>query len=78
MPFQAPRASAYCERLIGSLKRERPDRMFILHRRQLQRHVTGFIDCYHHSRPHQGIEQRIPAHFDQDGLHGERSQRCLC
>lgn len=32
-PFRAPKANAYCERFIGSLKRECLDHMLILHRR---------------------------------------------
>ncbi len=65
-PFRAPKANAYCERFIGSLKRECLDHMLILHCNQLHRLVTEFIDYYNHSRPHQGIGQRIPARFDQN------------
>ena len=65
-PFQAPKANAYCERFIGSLKRECLDHMLVLQRNQLHRLVTEFVDYYNHSRPHQGIEQRIPVRFNQD------------
>jgi putative transposase len=65
-PFRAPKANAHCERFIGSLKRECLDHMLILHRQQLHRLVIEFIDYYNHSRPHQGIGQRIPARFDQN------------
>jgi putative transposase len=65
-PFRAPKANAYCERLIGSLKRECLDHMLILLRQQLHRLITEFVDYYNHSRPHQGIGQRIPARFGQD------------
>ena len=65
-PFRAPKANAHCERFIGSLKRECLDHMLILHRRQLHRLVTEFVDHFNHARPHQGIGQRIPARFDQD------------
>jgi putative transposase len=65
-PFRAPKANAHCERLIGTLKRECLDHMLILHRNQLHRLVTEFVDYYNHSRPHQGIGQRIPARFDEE------------
>jgi hypothetical protein len=40
--------------------------MCILHRAQLHRLVVEFVGYYNHSRPHQGIEQRIPARFDEE------------
>jgi len=42
------------------------EHILILHRQQLHRLVTEFIDYYNLSRPHQGIGQRIPARFDQN------------
>jgi putative transposase len=72
-PFQAPKANAHCERFIGTLKRECLDHMLILHRAQLHRLVAEFVDYYNHSRPHQGIEQRIPARFDE-GYHPQPSR----
>ena len=65
-PFRAPKANAYCERFIGSLKRESLDHILILHRNQLRRLVAEFIVYYNFSRSHQGIGQRIPARFDQN------------
>jgi len=62
-PVRTPQANAICERFIGSLKRECLDHMFILHRRQLHRIVQEYKGYYNHSRPHQGIEQRIPGRF---------------
>jgi putative transposase len=64
-PFRTPRANAYCERFIGSLRRECLDHMLVLHRNHLHRLVARFVDYYNHSRPHQGINQRIPARLDQ-------------
>jgi putative transposase len=64
-PFQTPRANAYCERFIGTLKRECLDHMLILHCAQPQRLVAEFVDYFNHSRAHQGIGQRIPARFDE-------------
>jgi transposase InsO family protein len=74
-PFQAPKANAHCERFIGTLKRECLDHMFILHRTQLHRPVAEFVGYYNHSRPHQGIGQRIPARFDEE--HHPQSGRII-
>ena len=64
-PFEAPRANAICERFIGSLKRESLDFFLILHPNQLQRIVQAYVTYYNHHRPHQGIQQRVPARFDE-------------
>jgi putative transposase len=62
-PVRAPKANAVCERFIGSLRRECLDHMLIVHSRQLHPVVREYVDYYNHSRPHQGIGQRLPAHF---------------
>jgi transposase InsO family protein len=65
-PVRAPTANSYCERLIGSLRRECLDHMLILNRRQLYRIVQEYIDYYNHSRPHQGIGQQIPEYLAEN------------
>jgi transposase InsO family protein len=64
-PFQAPKANAHCERLIGTMKRECLDHFLILNQYQLKRIITAFAGYYNQHRPHQGIEQRIPAKLSQ-------------
>lgn len=64
-PFQAPKANAYCERLIGSLKRECLDHFLIFNQYQLKRIVITFVRYYNEHRTHQGIKQRIPARLNQ-------------
>jgi transposase InsO family protein len=64
-PFQAPKANAHCERLIGTMKRECLDHFLILNQYQLKRIVTAFAGYYNQHRPHQGIKQRIPAKLSQ-------------
>ena len=63
-PARAPRANSFCERFIGSLRRECLDHMFILHRKQLHRIVQGYVHYYNSHRPHQGIGQQILDCFD--------------
>ncbi len=66
-PVRAPRANSFCERFIGSLKRECLDHMFILNRLQLQTIVQEYVEYYNRSRPHQGIGQQIPNDFVENG-----------
>lgn len=58
---RAPRANAYCERFIGSLRRECLDHMLILNEKQLRRVVREYVCYFNEDRPHQGIDQRIPS-----------------
>ncbi|MCJ7700617.1 MAG: integrase core domain-containing protein [Anaerolineales bacterium] len=62
-PIRAPKVNSFCERFIGSLKREFLDHIFILHRHQLHRIVQEYIEYFNSSRPHQGIDQQIPNAF---------------
>ena len=65
-PVRAPRANSYCERLIGSMRRECLDHMLILNCRQLDGSVQEYVKYYNHSRPHQGIGQQIPECLAED------------
>ena len=64
-PYRAPRANGICERFMGSLRRECLDHTLILHGKHLARVVKEYTAYYNHDRPHQGIHQQIPYHFDQ-------------
>jgi hypothetical protein len=59
-PFQAPNANAFAERWIRSAREECLDHILILGSAHLQRVLIEFVAYYNLSRPHQGIEQRIP------------------
>ncbi|MFC1960684.1 integrase core domain-containing protein [Chloroflexota bacterium] len=59
-PVRAPKANAKCERFIGSVRRECLDHMLILNERYLHRITGQYVAYFNHSRPHQGIDQRIP------------------
>ena len=59
-PVKASRANAFCERFLGSLRRECLDYMLILGERHLRHIVTGYVTFFNWARPHQGIDQRIP------------------
>ncbi len=62
-PFEAPRANAIYERFIDSLCRECLDFFLIFNPYQLNRILQAYITYYNQHRPHQGIQQRVPAKF---------------
>lgn len=59
-PPQAPRANAFAERWVGTVRRECTDRMLILGARHLTSVVTEYTRHYNEHRPHQGRRQRLP------------------
>jgi len=59
-PLSSPQANAICERFIGSVRRECLDFVLILSERHAQRIIWAYIAFFNHTRPHQGIAQRIP------------------
>jgi putative transposase len=59
-PVRAPRANAFCERFLGSVRRECLDHLFILQERQLYRVLRAYCAYVKRARPHQGIGQAIP------------------
>jgi hypothetical protein len=59
-PFRAPNANAYAERWVRTVREECLDHILILNDAHLKRVLLEFTDYYNGSRPHQGIEQRIP------------------
>ena len=52
IPYGAPNAAAYMERLIGTLRRECLDRMLIWNERHLRLVLSEFIGWYNHGRVH--------------------------
>jgi putative transposase len=62
-PVRAPHANVYCERFIGSLRRECLHHMLILGEKQLRRIVKEYKCYFNEDRPHQGLHQCIPPHL---------------
>jgi transposase InsO family protein len=69
-PYRTPQANAFCERFMGSLKRECLDHSLVLHQRHLKRLVTEYRAYFNEERPHQGIQQRIPNRPDWLPING--------
>ena len=55
-PWQNP----YCERLVGSIRRECLDRVIILGEIHLKRLLSSYFDYYHHSRTHLSLDRNSP------------------
>jgi transposase InsO family protein len=55
-PWQNP----YCERVIGSIRRDALDHVIILNERHLRRVLQSYFDYYHRWRTHQSLEMDAP------------------
>ena len=68
--YRAPKANAFAERWIRSLREECLDHLLILNERHLRRVLIEYITFYNEARPHQGIERVTPIPNDQCGKDG--------
>ena len=59
-PVRAPQANAYCERLIGTLRRECLDFMIPLNERHLRTTLRSWVAHYNKGRPHSSLGPAIP------------------
>ena len=59
-PVRAPRANAYAERLVGTVRRELLDRMLIVGCRQLRPVLAEYVAHYNGHRPHRALGQAPP------------------
>jgi putative transposase len=59
-PVRAPRANAFAERWVGTVRRELLDRMLILGRRHLGSALSDYVTHYNGHRPHRSLGQAPP------------------
>jgi putative transposase len=59
-PFQAPRANAFGERWVRTVRRECLDWTLVLGRRHLERVLREYVAHYNERRPHRGLDRRPP------------------
>ena len=55
-PVRAPRANAYAERFVRSIKEECLDRLIPIGERHFRRAVAEYVEHYHGERNHQGLD----------------------
>ncbi len=64
-PPRAPKANAYAERWVSTIRRECLDRMLIFNERQLLHVLAEYENHYNTHRPHRSLKQ-LPPNADVD------------
>jgi transposase InsO family protein len=59
-PVRTPRANAFAERWVGTVRRECLDHVLIFGRRHLQRVLGVYAEHYDRARPHRGLDLQPP------------------
>jgi transposase InsO family protein len=59
-PPQTPQANSFCERLIGTIRRECLDYLIPFHERHLKAILKEFVTHYNRGRPHSSLGPGIP------------------
>lgn len=59
-PWRAPRANAYAERFVRTVRNECLDRVFILNERHLKSVLATYVDHYNRERSHRGLDLLPP------------------
>jgi putative transposase len=60
-PIRAPRANAFAERFVRTVRRECLDHVLIYGRRHLERVLQAYVAHYIDERPHRGLGLAVPA-----------------
>lgn len=59
-PIHAPKANAFAERWIRSVREECLDKIIAVNQHHLRRVMKAYVSYYNTARPHQGIQQQTP------------------
>jgi transposase InsO family protein len=61
-PVRSPRANAYAERFVRTIREECLDHLLVVSRRHLESVLDAYVQHYNHARPHRGLHlgQPIP------------------
>ena len=60
-PIRAPRANAFAERFVRTVRQECLDHVLIYGRRHLERMLQAYVAHYVEERPHRGLSLAVPA-----------------
>src|SRR5204863_4366467 len=63
-PVRSPQANAFCERVIGTIRRECLDWMIPLNERHLRHVLREWVAHYNRGRPHASLGPGIPDGVD--------------
>ena len=58
--YRAPKMNAYCERLIGTLRRECLDHVIVFGEDHARRVLTEYAAYYNEDRPHHALDGDAP------------------
>jgi transposase InsO family protein len=73
-PFRSPQANAFCERLVGTVRRECLDFVIPLNERHVRRIVKEWVTHYNRGRPHASLGPGIPEQGERIEMTGSREQ----
>ena len=73
-PVQASKANAYCERLIGTIRREFLDWVIPLSEKHLRRILREWVAHYNRGRPHASLGPGIPE-LTRERMPSRKNQR---
>lgn len=74
-PVRAPQANAYCERLIGTVRRECLDFIIPLNERHLRGSLRSWVAHYNKGRPHSSLGPGIPERRPDRSIPGLQPER---
>jgi putative transposase len=63
-PVRAPKANAYCERLVGTIRRECLDYLIPFNERHLRNLLREWVAHYNQARPHSALGPGMPEGSD--------------
>jgi transposase InsO family protein len=69
-PYRAPKANAFAERWIRSVRGGCLDQLLLLGEGHLRQVMIEYVVYYNRARPHQGIEQRCPLPIERGRREG--------
>ncbi|MEX1171527.1 MAG: integrase core domain-containing protein, partial [Chloroflexota bacterium] len=69
-PIRAPRANAFAERFVRTVRQECLDHVLIYGRRHLERVLQAYVVHYVEERPHRGLSLAVPAGYRTPQIRG--------
>lgn len=64
-PYRSPKANAFAERWVRTVREECLDQLLIISEAHLRRVLIDYVRYYNHRRAHQGIGQQIPIRLEE-------------